>query len=154
MHQRGIAALDLSGLNVFVFGEFRVDDEVLIIDRAVGGDAVLFRQREDDIGLADGPAFFAELRGRRQIFGVALLCSLIHPLDERINILLRQSAIIYKLPVFGVRVPGRHLSVDDDFANQFSPRPHLFIVEECHRRGLARLMTHNTVLKYYRRNVL
>src|SRR5262249_43574589 len=66
MHHPRVARLDLDGLHPPVFGEVGRNPEVEIRDHAVGRNSMLFFHTENEVRLADLPAF-GELGRWRQI---------------------------------------------------------------------------------------
>src|SRR5687767_7388892 len=140
-----IARPEFDALNPFVFGETRGDTNELVIDGAAGGHGERVRQRDLKVGLTEYPALCKTHR-RRQVFLLALGSARIGPGDERVDLTLRQRAVVQELAVLGVGEPGRHAFEQHGFANRLRPRTSILVGEERHGRDFTGPVTSLAVL--------
>ena len=120
-----VAGHGLGRLDPAVLLEIGRDAEVDVGHRPLGRDVIGLGHLEDDVGLADRPAF-----GKRPWAAagpwVAQRRALIDPGQQRRPLLGREAAVVAEMAVPRVRVPGRHAPLVDHLAD--------------HRRMLARIV--------------
>ena len=85
------------------------------------------------------PALFERARLRR-VLRAALLRALVRPRHQRIDLRLRQRAIVGEVAEVRVGEPWRHLAEAHGFLDRGSPRACLLIGQERHRPDLAGTM--------------
>src|SRR5690242_15738849 len=143
MNYATIARSNFSSLDIHVLFEIRRDLEIFVRYLTSSRDCEFLRQIEDDIGFSDVPAF-GELWRRGHVFRIALLRTLVDPAHDRINILLREPAIILECSVVWIGVPGRHHTGRYFLLDRLRPRSRILVAQQRHRRYFARPMTRNT----------
>ncbi len=152
VHVFGIAGAHFARGNPAVFREVRRHLEILIVDRAVGGNPELDGHFEDDVGLAVLPAG-RERRHGRHLRGIALPGLGIDPLHDRVDLCLREAAIVAECAVRRIGKPRRHRPRADFVADGAGPRPHVPIGNEGHRRDFAGPMALHAFAVENRRDV-
>jgi hypothetical protein len=152
MHDLAIAGTRLGHLHISVFREFGIVLEISILVRPAGFERKLLRHCQNMIRFADRPAF-DELRLRREVLRIPLKRALVDPGDYRFDLLLRQTAVIGPPAGMRIGVPGRHLAIQDFFANRFGPGTDVFVSQSRERRGFARAMTLGAILEEERSDV-
>ena len=88
-----------------------------------------------------------ELRRRRHLRRIAFLGAAIDPGDERVDVVLAESARVLKAAVVRVGLPRRHLSAEHLLLDRARPRPHVAIRHERKRRDFARTVTVGALLE-------
>src|SRR5262249_2899653 len=146
MNDSANARSNLGCLNPLVFGEVGRNAEVLVLDHARGRHRIFLWQIKHNVGLADVPAF-QELRRWWEVFGVTFFRSLIHPSDDRVDVLLREFAVIQELAVMRIGVPRRHRPISDLLLYRTRPGPRVLISQQRHRRDLAGPMALHAVVE-------
>ncbi len=142
VHDAPIAGQALGGLHPFVLGKARVDDVVAIFHRAFGRHVHgLFAHVEHGVRPAGHHPVAGILDRLGQLAGVALRRAGGHPLIDLLLLCRRERDVVAEVPVAGLRVPGRHATVADDFLDHFGPAGRVLIVLQGERPDLARAMT-------------
>ena len=100
-----IAGTRFGHLHVFVFGEARINHEMLVLVRPTGFEGELFRHLQDQVRLADAPPF-DELRRRRQVARIALLGAAVNPGRDGVDLGLGQAASFENWPTRGSACQG------------------------------------------------
>src|SRR5258706_10067927 len=93
MNYLAIPRTRFSHLHVNVFFEVGRDLEILILVGSGSVERELIGHLQDYIRLSNRPSF-GELRGGRQILRVALLCTLIDPRSDSVDLSRRKAAIV------------------------------------------------------------
>ena len=129
-----------------VFFKFRIDHEVLILDRAVGGDRErTVSHRDHQIGFSWKLPTFGELGGSRQVGGFAVRHALLDPVANDLLVGLRHVALIGERSDFRIGMPRRHSSVVDYLDHHVAPADRFVVVGQRKRTDVARVMTFDTV---------
>ena len=127
----------LRGLNPFVFGETGIDHKELIFDRSSRLHFVRFGHLKDDVRLRNPPAS-SKSRGRGGILGIAFRRAGFDPVGDRLLLVGGETAVVGKMAILGVGVPGRHSPLAHDFADRISPADRFVIGRERERADLSR----------------
>ena len=166
LHDRGSDVMDhviafggnnLDCLNVAVFAETRIDQNIRPPVRPVGLHHHIFRQADDHIRLADLPCLvIREFARRRHISRTSLRSAAIHPLDDRRDFIVGQRLVIIEMlnSYIPIDEPRRHFPGGDSLLDGPRPRPRLFVAHERHRRNRACVMAILAMLLKNRRHIL
>ncbi len=138
MVDRGaIARPHLHLLNPAVFSEVRRQNQILIIDRALGRNVERSRHFKHFIGRSYIPAL-RPLAWRRSVLGIAGGRARVHPRCKRVNLCWGQRSVVTEVSVARIGEPRRHFARDHFFANRLGPRTRVRVSEERHGRDFAR----------------
>ncbi len=140
MDDRGVAWPDLRGLHPYVLRQLRVERDVLVRHRPLGGDFDLLGHLQDEVGRGDAPPFGEDGR-RREVGRVAFGRAARDPVGDDLLLLDRQSGVVGKLAMLGRGVPGGHSTFVDDLGDHARPTAGLAVVRERKRRDLTRPVT-------------
>src|SRR5579863_4988870 len=148
---------DLHSLNIAVFGETGIDQNVRPPVRTLGLHDHVFRESHDHIRLADLPRLpVREGAGRRHVGGIALRRAGVHPLDDGGDFLVRQRRVVTEMLDTHVLVdePRRHLPSQNLLLDRPRPGPRLLVRHQRHGRKSAHPMTDLATLLEDGRHVL
>ena len=143
------------GRHVHVFLESWIDDDVDELVGTASLEHVRLRHPDHDGRLNVPRIEIAELARRRHVGGIALGCALVHPLHDRVDLLVRERWIVLVLLDADVLVdePRRHLAGRDLGLDRARPRTRVLVGEKRHRRHHARPMAGLTRSLQDRRDV-
>jgi hypothetical protein len=130
----------------------RRHDHMLIVDDSRRRNFEWFGQFENEIGLADLPAF-EELHRRGHVSRVAFRCSRLHPGSYSVDLILRKRSGIRKFSVPRIGKPRRHLFRFHSLPNRCGPRPCLLVCQHRERPHFTGPVTHLAILLQNPRNL-
>src|SRR5271165_3045188 len=116
------------------------DQNVLVFHRAGRWNREGRRHLEHQVGIANIPAVYIFL-WLGQVLRIAFRSAIFRPGDQRIDIALRQRAVIRKPPVVRIGKPRRHLPERNRFLDGGGERSHVLVTGQGHRSRLARPVT-------------
>ena len=130
-----VALLQCDRTNARRVGEACVDNEPLDLERCARLDRMAVADRNDSIGRAVIPG-----GRRRHVHRRRGLVRLQHaagraavgPRQDDLHLARVEADVVGEVPIAGHRGPGRHLAVEDLFANGARPRPRLGIGRQRH----------------------
>ena len=136
-----------------VFLEVRRNRHVGIRHGTVGRDLERLEKCEDQIRLANRPAF-GELRRLRQVGVVPPGSPAIDPGGNRVDLGLREARVVLVGANAGVGAPGRHLPGQHLGLHGARPGTGVVVSHQRHRRQVVRPVTGHAVLEQDGRDVL
>ena len=128
-HPAAFGRLDFDGLDISIFRQAGINDDVPPHVRAVGLDDKILRHRRNKFRRTDVPYVVIEFDWRRHISRIPSWRPRVDSFHKRGNLIIGEPAIILELvdANIGIDKPWRHHPRADPLFDRFSPRPNLFI---------------------------
>ena len=147
-----VAGAELVGRDPGVFLQVGRHGDVGVGHGAVGGHRERLEHREDQIGLADGPAL-GELGHLGQVGVVAARRSAVDPRRDQVDLVLRQAHVVLVGAHAGIGAPRGHLARDDLRLDGARPGADVVVGDQRHRREVVRPVAGHAALVEDRRHV-
>ncbi len=145
MHHGRIARLYLGLLDPMIFGEARIDDEMLIADHPFGRYRVrLVAHVEDLVRLVDAPSF-GKLGRLGQISLVPFGAAVFDPTIQQRDLVRTHRRIVLEVAVIRRGEPGGHAAVVHDLFHHLGPADDFVEAGEREGRDLPRVMAFDAV---------
>lgn len=148
---------DLDCCDVPILSQLGIDKDVGPLIHPRPGQDIVFRQGNNQVGFAVLPELPPLLVGegarRRQVGRISPDRAAVHPAHDGRDFLVGQRRIVAEMLDTDVLVdkPRRHFASHNFHLDRSSPRPHLLVSHERHRRKRVRPMAHlTTVLQNWR----
>ena len=136
MDDGSTARFHLGRLNPLVFREAGVDDKKLVIDRPGRLHFEGLGNREDDVRLRNAPALGKSGR-RGRILGIAFGRAGLNPVGDRLLLLGSETAVVGKVAILRIGVPGGHAPLAHDLIDGVGPANRFLVRGERERADFS-----------------
>ena len=121
MDNCGIARSGFGSDDVFVFGEFWIDAQILVVHDSRGGPGKrIVANRNNHVWLRHSPASY-ELRWRRQVGRITFWTTVLDPFPNQLLFVCRKTGVVLEVAELRICVPRRHAFFAHDFGDRRFP---------------------------------